>query len=136
MPQIRSALQVNVLFIIGVMLVPVLSWSLKNTRWGMILRTVGDSSDAAKALGYHVNKVRTLGTMSGGFLAGDDLDVTLDEDRCQLRKGRTHHLMALFRNLTLSLLRLQSCRPIASSLRTLAAQPYLAIDLVSFPIGE
>ena len=70
LPQIRSALQVNVLFIIGVILVPVLSWSLKNTRWGMILRTVGDSSDAAKALGYHVNRVRTLGTMVGGFLAG------------------------------------------------------------------
>jgi len=70
LPQVSSALQVNVLFILGVILAFVLSWSLKNTKWGLILRTVGDSSDAAKALGYHVNGVRTLGTMFGGFFAG------------------------------------------------------------------
>lgn len=63
-------------------------------------------------------------------------DVTMDEDHCQLRTGRTHQLMALFRNLTLSLLRLRSDRAIASSFRSLAAQPHLAIDLVSYPPGE
>lgn len=69
-PQIRSALEINALFIIGVMLAPLLAWGLRNTRWGLILRTVGDSTQAATALGYNVNLVRTLGTMAGGFLSG------------------------------------------------------------------
>ena len=36
----------------------------------------------------------------------------------------------------LSLLRLQPGQAIASSLRSMAAQPDLAIDLVSLPVGE
>ena len=63
-------------------------------------------------------------------------DVTLDEDRCQLRTAHTHHLMALFRNLTLSLLRLNNFHNIASALRTFAAQPHRAIALVTSPIGK
>ena len=70
LPQVRWALQVNALFIVGLILAPLLAWGLRNTRWGMILRTVGDSTDAATALGYNVNRVRTLGTVAGGFLAG------------------------------------------------------------------
>lgn len=69
-PQVRSALEINVLFLIGVMLAFVLAWGLKNTRWGLILRTVGDSTEAATALGYNVNWVRTMGTVAGGFLSG------------------------------------------------------------------
>lgn len=70
LPQVRSALQVNALFILGLLLAPLLYWGLKNTKWGLILRTVGDSSDAATALGHNVNRVRTLGTLAGGFLSG------------------------------------------------------------------
>lgn len=69
-PQIQSALEVNALFIIGVILAVVIAWGLKNTKWGLILRTVGDSSEAARALGYKVNFVRTMGTVAGGFLSG------------------------------------------------------------------
>ena len=69
-PQVRSALEINSLFIIGLILAPSLVWGLKNTRWGLILRTVGDSTEAATALGYNVNLVRTLGTVAGGFLSG------------------------------------------------------------------
>jgi simple sugar transport system permease protein len=69
-PQVRSALEINSLFIIGMILAPVLAWGLKNTKWGLILRTVGDSTEAATALGYKVNFVRTLGTVAGGFLSG------------------------------------------------------------------
>lgn len=69
-PQIQSALEVNALFIIGVILAVAIAWGLKNTKWGLILRTVGDSSEAARALGYKVNLVRTLGTVAGGFLSG------------------------------------------------------------------
>ena len=69
-PQIRSALEINVLFIIGMILAPVLAWALKNTRWGLVLRAVGDSTEAATALGYNVALVRILGTVAGGFLSG------------------------------------------------------------------
>lgn len=69
-PQIAAALQINVLFIVGVVLVFVLDWGLRNTSWGLAVRTVGDSSDAARALGFSVNKVRLLATAAGGFLSG------------------------------------------------------------------
>jgi len=69
-PQVRSALEINTLFIVGVILALLLAWGLKNTKWGLILRTAGDSSEAALALGYNVNLVRTLGTVAGGFLSG------------------------------------------------------------------
>ncbi|HVZ50667.1 MAG TPA: ABC transporter permease [Pseudolabrys sp.] len=69
-PQVRAALKINVLFIIGVALAPFLLWALKSTRWGLILRTAGESADAARAMGYSVNAIRMRATMAGGFLAG------------------------------------------------------------------
>jgi ABC-type uncharacterized transport system permease subunit len=69
-PQIQAALQVNVLFILGIILAFGLHWAFRNTRWGLIVRTVGDSADAALALGFSVKRVRTLATAAGGFLAG------------------------------------------------------------------
>jgi simple sugar transport system permease protein len=69
-PQVRSALDVNALFLIGLLLAPLLRWALGNTRWGLILRTVGESAEAARAMGYKVNRVRTYATIAGGVLAG------------------------------------------------------------------
>jgi simple sugar transport system permease protein len=69
-PQIQAALKVNPLFLIGIVLAFVLSWAFRNTRWGLVVRMVGDSSDAARAMGYRVNAVRTLCTAAGGFLSG------------------------------------------------------------------
>jgi simple sugar transport system permease protein len=69
-PQIRVALSINALFVVGLVLAPALAWALRNTRWGLVVRTVGDNADAARALGYSVARVRTLTTMAGGFLAG------------------------------------------------------------------
>lgn len=69
-PQIRSALEINALFIIGLILVPTIIFLLNRTRWGLMLRTVGDSQDAAKAIGFSVGNVRMASTMAGGFLAG------------------------------------------------------------------
>jgi len=69
-PQVRAALQINVLFIIGVVLAPLILWFFRSTRWGLILRTVGDSADAARAMGYNVLWVRLVATVAGGFLAG------------------------------------------------------------------
>jgi len=68
--QVRAALTINWLFFIGVALAPVMAWVLKNTRWGLIVRTVGESVDAARALGYSVNGVRLAATTIGAFLAG------------------------------------------------------------------
>ena len=68
--QVKAALDVNALFVIGLLLAPAMLWCFKNTRWGLIVRTVGESSDASRAMGYNVNTVRMLATMAGGFLAG------------------------------------------------------------------
>jgi general nucleoside transport system permease protein len=70
LPAVRSAFQVNVLFLLGAALAFGLRVLLHRTRWGLILRTVGESADAARALGYPVARVRLLATMAGGFLAG------------------------------------------------------------------
>ena len=68
--QIRSALTINWLFFVGVALAPIMAWMLKNTRWGLIIRTAGESVDAARAMGYSVNRVRFVATVVGAFLAG------------------------------------------------------------------
>ncbi|HWJ99780.1 MAG TPA: ABC transporter permease [Xanthobacteraceae bacterium] len=69
-PQVRNALEINALFILGLVVAGLVYWGLKNTRWGLMLRVCGDSSDAALAMGLNVNYVRTVATMVGGFLAG------------------------------------------------------------------
>ncbi|WP_437283642.1 ABC transporter permease [Sorangium sp. So ce375] len=70
LPQVRSALQVNALFLVGAALAPLLLWVLNRTRFGLVLRTVGESADSARAMGVDVNLVRRRATMAGGFLAG------------------------------------------------------------------
>jgi simple sugar transport system permease protein len=69
-PQVRAALEVNSLFLIGLALVPLVAWFLTRTRWGLIVRAVGESSDAARAVGYPVNRVRFVCTVVGGAFAG------------------------------------------------------------------
>ena len=69
-PQVRAALDINVLFIFGAIMAPVIHWGLKSTRWGMIIRIVGDSEDAARAMGYNPNFVRAVTTAVVGALAG------------------------------------------------------------------
>jgi ABC-type uncharacterized transport system permease subunit len=69
-PQIRAALEVNPLFVIGIALAVALAWAFTDTRWGLIVRMVGDSADAARAMGHRVGLVRVLATGFGGGLAG------------------------------------------------------------------
>ncbi|MHB1145742.1 MAG: ABC transporter permease [Thiobacillus sp.] len=69
-PALRAALEINALFIVGVILAPAMAWFFRSTRWGLAIRTVGESDDAARAMGLNVNGVRMLSTMAGGFLAG------------------------------------------------------------------
>jgi simple sugar transport system permease protein len=69
-PAVRAALDISPLFFAGVLLAPLLGWALRHTRWGLVVRTVGDNADAARALGYSPARVRTAATMVGGALAG------------------------------------------------------------------
>jgi general nucleoside transport system permease protein len=69
-PQVEAALRVNVLFVIGIVLAVALYWAFRNTRLGLIVRMTGDSADAARAMGYNIDRVRLLATTVGGAFAG------------------------------------------------------------------
>ncbi|MBO0754303.1 MAG: ABC transporter permease [Bradyrhizobiaceae bacterium] len=69
-PRLASALQINGLLLVGIGGAVLLAWAFNNTRWGLIVRTTGDSAAAARAMGISVDLVRFLATTAGGFLAG------------------------------------------------------------------
>lgn len=69
-PQLAAALEVNVLFLFGAALALAMWWMFRATRIGLALRVVGDSSDAARAIGLNPDRVRLLATAAGGSLAG------------------------------------------------------------------
>lgn len=69
-PQVRAALQVNVLFIAGGILAFAMAWMFRNTRIGLTVRVVGDSTDAARTLAIRPIRVRVLATAVGGAFAG------------------------------------------------------------------
>ncbi len=60
----------DVILYLGIILVAATWAVLKFTRAGLILRAVGESHDAAHALGYKVVRIRTLAIMFGGACAG------------------------------------------------------------------
>jgi simple sugar transport system permease protein len=70
LPQVQSALQISPLFLLGVAIVPLMSWFFKSTRWGLYVRAVGDSPDAALAMGISIFWVRMASIVAGSFLAG------------------------------------------------------------------
>ncbi len=67
---VRSALQVNALVPIGVVLAVAMFLAFHSTRWGLLVRMAGDSAQAARALGYSVSGIRIAATTAGGFIAG------------------------------------------------------------------
>ncbi|MGF1567258.1 MAG: ABC transporter permease [Nodosilinea sp.] len=69
-PQVQSALQVSPLFLLGIAVVPLMNWFFKSTRWGLYVRAVGDSPEAAKAMGISIFNVRMASIVAGSFLAG------------------------------------------------------------------
>jgi simple sugar transport system permease protein len=69
-PQVRTALNVSPLFFLGVALALLCAWALRNTRIGLKIRIVGDSADAAKAMGLPIERIRFLTTLVGSGLAG------------------------------------------------------------------
>lgn len=68
--QVQAALQINVLFLVGAVAAVLLTWVFKSTRVGLTIRVVGDSTDAARAMGLNPDVVRLLATAAGGALAG------------------------------------------------------------------
>ncbi len=70
LPAIRSALAINALLPIGLLLALLLWWGFARTRWGLLVRLAGDSTLAARALGYPVAGIRIAATAAGGAIAG------------------------------------------------------------------
>jgi ABC-type uncharacterized transport system permease subunit len=68
--QVRAAMRINWLFFIGVVLAPLMLWGFQNTRWGLVVRLAGESTDAARSMGYSVNRIRMAATVAGAALAG------------------------------------------------------------------
>ena len=67
---VRSALEVNALLPIGLVMALVMAWAFANTRLGLLVRMAGDSANATRALGYSVSGIRIAATTAGGFIAG------------------------------------------------------------------
>ncbi|MES9901565.1 MAG: ABC transporter permease [Sedimenticola sp.] len=62
--------QHDFLVYLSLLLLFAVSFFLYRTRAGLILRAVGDSHDAAHAIGYPVIRIRYLATLFGGAMAG------------------------------------------------------------------
>jgi ABC-type uncharacterized transport system permease subunit len=70
MPAVQAALAINPLFIVGVALAFAVYWAFGHTRVGLRLRVVGDSENAARALGLSPSGYRIAATAFGGACAG------------------------------------------------------------------
>ncbi|PSN19475.1 ABC transporter permease [filamentous cyanobacterium CCP5] len=70
LPAVQSALRVSPLLLIGIAITFTLQWFFKSTRWGLIIRAVGESPTAAKAMGFSVARTQTACIMVGAGLAG------------------------------------------------------------------
>ena len=60
----------NALIYVSIALVPLLSFFIYKTRWGITLRSVGENPAAADAMGVNVFLVRYLAVVFGGLMAG------------------------------------------------------------------
>ena len=55
---------------LAIIILALSGWFLKHSRWGMILRAVGDSDVSAHAIGYPVIAIRYAAVAFGGAMAG------------------------------------------------------------------
>lgn len=70
-PVVGSALFAQpVVTYLAVLLVPLLTWGLFGTHWGVALRAVGESPDAAIAAGVRPGRLQTGAILLAGALAG------------------------------------------------------------------
>ncbi|MBO8181473.1 MAG: ABC transporter permease [Archaeoglobus sp.] len=69
-PYLSEILKHDPLVYVGIFLVPLLWFLMNKTRYGMELFAVGENPEAADTMGIHVDKIRFLAVLIGGFLAG------------------------------------------------------------------
>ena len=62
--------QQSVLTYVGFVAAPLLWFALFRTAFGLRLRAAGESAEHATAAGVHVRRIRTMGVLVGGGLAG------------------------------------------------------------------
>ncbi|PWR00686.1 ABC transporter permease [Leucothrix pacifica] len=60
----------DVLVYVSLLMVPLVWWFLTYSRAGLVLRAVGDSHDAAHAMGYPVVRIRLFAILFGGAMSG------------------------------------------------------------------
>jgi simple sugar transport system permease protein len=60
----------DIMVYLSIVMLGLVMYFINHTRGGLILRAVGDSHDAAHALGYRVNLIRAMAIMFGGAMAG------------------------------------------------------------------
>jgi simple sugar transport system permease protein len=60
----------DIMVYLSIVMLFAVAYFMNKTRAGLILRAVGDSHDAAHALGYRVNTIRALAILFGGAMAG------------------------------------------------------------------
>ena len=60
----------DILVYLSFAMVAAVMWFLSRSRAGLVLRAVGDSHDAAHAMGYPVIRIRWLAILFGGAMAG------------------------------------------------------------------
>jgi simple sugar transport system permease protein len=58
------------LLLVGIAAAFAMRFLFQRTRWGLVVRIVGEDADAARAMGYDITRVRFLATAVGGFFAG------------------------------------------------------------------
>lgn len=66
----RGLFAQDLLFYLAIALVIGVNWLLFKTRWGLIIRAVGENHGSAHALGYNVIRVRFGAVLFGGLCAG------------------------------------------------------------------
>ncbi len=69
LPQVQSALMLSPLLLLGMAIAPLMQWFFRSTRWGLMIRAVGESPVAAAAMGISVPRVQTLCIISGSLIA-------------------------------------------------------------------
>jgi simple sugar transport system permease protein len=70
LPLVGPAFSLNLLGYAAIAMLAAVAWMLSATRWGLVLRTVGESPSVARSLGLNVTRVRYAATLFGGALAG------------------------------------------------------------------
>ncbi|HIE36875.1 TPA: ABC transporter permease [Candidatus Geothermarchaeota archaeon] len=63
-------LSLDILTLLGYILAPILYIIIYRSRYGLIIRGLGDNPEGLDYLGYDVDRLRTLVTGLGGFLVG------------------------------------------------------------------